>query len=171
MAVAMLVIVSAAVLPAAVQAYQKAVDAANAHALLSIAVDALRDEFSMARSAEQKEDGSIIYQNTDTGDKSKLYKDSDGKITRLEYRDYTDYKTKDWLFDDKPAVVPKENLLISDVLFNQTEDKNKQMIVTYKDSSVENGFITINKLTVQKNNKDLVTPVDIVIHYLGGETA
>ena len=92
LAVAMLAIVSAAILPAAIQAYQKAVDAANARALLTIAVDALRDEFSMARAVKIETTGGeggtkvIVYQNADTGGKSKIYidKDSNNRLGNLD---------------------------------------------------------------------------------------
>ena len=55
MAVLILLMVSAVVatgIPAAANAYNKAVDAANAHVLLSTMVTALRDELGMAKEVE-----------------------------------------------------------------------------------------------------------------------
>ena len=94
--VLILLMVSAVVaggVPAAANAYAKAVDAANAHVLLSTTVDALRSELSTAwdvenfKSDETGEQG-ITYYSSATGSQSKIYiSDSDGKIMLQEYVD------------------------------------------------------------------------------------
>ena len=94
--VLILLMVSAVVaggVPAAANAYAKAVDAANAHVLLSTTVDALRSELSTAwdvenlKSDEAGEKG-ITYYSSATGSQAKIYiSDSDGKIMLQEYVD------------------------------------------------------------------------------------
>ena len=96
--VLILLMVSAVVaggVPAAANAYAKAVDAANAHVLLSTTVDALRSELSTAwdveniKSDEAGEKG-ITYYSSAIGSQSKIYisdSDSDGKIMLQEYVD------------------------------------------------------------------------------------
>ena len=63
--------------PAAARAYQKAVDAANAHALLSTTVNALRSELSTAWGVDVDADSNtVIYYSARTGAKTKLYVDN-----------------------------------------------------------------------------------------------
>ena len=89
MAVLILLMVSAVVatgIPAAANAYNKAVDAANAHVLLSTMVTALRDELGMAKEVEV--DGTTVtYYSADNRSMSKLSV-SDTGIEVTEYVNY-----------------------------------------------------------------------------------
>ena len=89
MAVLILLMVSAVVatgIPAAANAYNKAVDAANAHVLLSTMVTALRDELGMAKEVEV--DGTTVtYYSADNRSMSKLSV-SDTGIDVTEYVNY-----------------------------------------------------------------------------------
>ena len=58
-------------MPAAVNAYRNAIDAANAQVLLSTTVNALRDELSTARDV-QVSGKTITYTGTDTGSRSTI---------------------------------------------------------------------------------------------------
>lgn len=93
--VLILLMVSAVVaggVPAAANAYRKAVDAANAHVLLSTTVNALRSELSTAWNVEnfksdETDEKGITYYSSATGSQSKLYVSSDGVIRLKEYYD------------------------------------------------------------------------------------
>ena len=99
-AVLILLMVSAVVaegLPAAVNAYRKAVDASNAQILLSTTVDALRGELSTAWDIKVGVDGTTIsYQSSHTGGKSRIYI-RNGQIWMQEY--VKDDSAPDWLAD------------------------------------------------------------------------
>jgi prepilin-type N-terminal cleavage/methylation domain-containing protein len=87
-AVTILVMISAAALPAALNAYRNAVDAANAHMLLSTTVEALRDELSTAWNVSVDSDAkTITYQSSDTGGQSLLSLAS-APFTIQEYNDF-----------------------------------------------------------------------------------
>lgn len=82
MTVLILVMVAGVVaggIPAAVTAYSKAVDAANAQVLISTTVNALRGELTTAKDVHFKEND-LIYISSATGSKTKLYKETDGAI-------------------------------------------------------------------------------------------
>ena len=82
MTVLILVMVAGVVaggMPSALNAHSKAVDAANAHVLISTTVNALRSELSTARDVHLNADGDVIYISTSTGSKAKLYKEKDEK--------------------------------------------------------------------------------------------
>ena len=82
----------AAGIPAAVAAYDKAVTGANAQALLSTAVTALRDELGTARDIEVLENKRVQYYSADTMSVSEMYLSSDatrtGEIILKEYIPY-----------------------------------------------------------------------------------
>ena len=75
-AILILLMVSSVVaggVPAASNAYYKAVDGANAQVLLSTAATALRDELATARDIKQSGPDGLTYYNRDDGRKSKIY--------------------------------------------------------------------------------------------------
>ena len=79
-AILILLMVSSVVaggVPAASNAYYKAVDGANAQVLLSTAATALRDELAMARDVVQNVDGSLTYYSRDNGRESKVFLQGD----------------------------------------------------------------------------------------------
>ena len=109
-----LLMVSAVVaegLPAAVNAYRKAVDASNAQILLSTTVNALRGELSTAW--DIKVDGTTIsYNSSHTGAESKIYLDDKKRIMLEEYTG--DDSASDWLADKvkygEGKILPSEAL-------------------------------------------------------------
>lgn len=99
LAVTILLLVSTIVatgMPAAKDAYEKVVLASNAEVLLSTAVSTLRDELGTAWKVEKLADNSgVSYFSADTGYRTKLYKDTNGKICLEEYSETT--KTEELL--------------------------------------------------------------------------
>ncbi len=84
LAVLILLLVSVIVatgIPVAKNAYEKVVLGANAQVLLSTTISALRDELGFARNPVVEADSvTITYYNAETGIKSQIAKDGDGKI-------------------------------------------------------------------------------------------
>ena len=145
-AVLILLMVSAVVaegLPAAVNAYRKAVDASNAQILLSTTVDALRGELSTAWDIKVGVDGTTIsYQSSHTGGKSRIYI-RNGQIWMQEY--VKDDSAPDWLADKKEygegKILPSEAL---------TKSLAGEMKVTYSAAAEvkdENGRVEYVKIT------------------------
>lgn len=67
-------------IPAASNAFTKAVDAANAQVLMSTTITVLRNELSTATEVQPGDDGkTITYRSGSTGSSSKLECDADGK--------------------------------------------------------------------------------------------
>ncbi len=64
-------------MPAALNAYRKAVDAANAQVALSTTLNALRSEFSTAWGVKKVSDTELRYFKSDTGALTRLYLDED----------------------------------------------------------------------------------------------
>ncbi len=148
--VLILLMVSAVVaggIPAASNAYAKAVDAANAHVLLSTTVNALRSELSTAWNVESAKDGNgISYSSSTTGSQSKLFI-SGGMIMLQEY---SDYKTEDST-ESTPAVPPRP--IVSEAM----TIKGKLSIacdgITYNQ---ETGIVTVKGLQVLKGRQPIV---------------
>ena len=91
MAMLILLLVSSVIavgIPAAANVYRNAVDAANAQALLSTTVNALRSEFSAAWGVNVIDEKHVVYYSAKTGAKTKL--SLDGEPTVTEYVDYDD---------------------------------------------------------------------------------
>lgn len=166
MTVLILLMVSTVVatgIPAAVNAYAKAVDAANAHALLSTTINALRDEFSTAwdMKCPEKTEGVknkiVSYYSSDTGARTKLYigkaKDTDTEET-IMVQDYLAFDTDP--FKDDAAVqnseVNKPHTLVS------TSAVTKNMKVSYDSveliDNADNAVVIFKdlKVTSTKNN-------------------
>ena len=79
-------------IPAAVTAYGKAVDAANAHVALSTTVNALRMELSTARSVACADDSNTVtYTSSNTGAPTRLYLDGNS----IMVQDFTNYSKND----------------------------------------------------------------------------
>ena len=130
MTVLILLMVSAVVaggMPAAMNAYRKAVDAANAQLLLSTTVNALRDELSTAWDVEV-EGTTITYQSSDTGEESIISLGDDGKIMLQEYAG----EIPDWIEEKDPAGNPfprgDKRPLVSDAM---TKGISKDLTVSY----------------------------------------
>ena len=160
MAVLILLMVSAVVatgIPAASNAYYKAVDAANAHVLLSTTVTALRDELGMAKEVEV--DGTTVtYYSADNRSMSELSL-SDTGIDVTEYVNYvvgaTESGVRRKLVSEKAITA---NLKISytgvedSFTSNGTEDESaatepyERQVITFKGITVKKGDTVIAQL-------------------------
>ena len=159
MAVLILLMVSAIVatgIPAASNAYHKAVDAANAHVLLSTTVTALRDELGMAKEVEV--DGTTVtYYSADNYSMSKLFL-SDSGINVTEYVNYvvsgdpTSEVTRK-LVSDKAITAnlnisygSVEDSFKSNTNGGTTEESNERQVITFTGITVKKGETVIAEL-------------------------
>lgn len=152
-AVVILVLISATALPAAMNAYRNAVDAANAQVLLSTTVNALRSELSTAWNVSA-EGTTITYQSADTGDKSVISLGED----RIMLQEYSRDETPGWWGGaEKPTASPRP--LVSDAMRQETRNSGSHMLVTYGPDDVsisdDGMYITITGLRVERDGKVL----------------
>ncbi len=170
-AILILLMVSAVVaggVPAASNAYSKAVDAANAQVLLSTAATALRDELGTAKKVNISTDGTdgktVRYYSADNGNYSELSMgetddrrpvilltsylgDTIGDPVSDDSDDSGDTtafgaKTVQWELVSQAAITKKLGLTYDDVSFSDGSDGNY-------------GIITFTDLKVLKNNNIL----------------
>ena len=114
LAVLILLLVSSIVatgMPAAKNAYEKIIVAANAQVLLSTGATALRDELGTAWEVkvDGEDDTIVTYNSSDTGAKSKLYIDKTDKKIHIQ-----EYMENDYLNLAGGKGVGDERLLVSD---------------------------------------------------------
>ena len=161
MAVLILLMVSAIVatgIPAASNAYHKAVDAANAHVLLSTTVTALRDELGMAKEVEV--DGTTVtYYSADNYSMSKLFL-SDSGIEVTEYVNYfisggnaSSGRVTRKLVSEKAITAnlkisydSVEDSFKSNTNGGTTEESNERQVITFKNITVRKGNTVIAEL-------------------------
>lgn len=161
MAVLILLMVSAIVatgIPAASNAYHKAVDAANAHVLLSTTVTALRDELGMAKEVEV--DGTTVtYYSADNYSMSKLFL-SDSGIEVTEYVNYfisggnaSSGRVTRKLVSEKAITAnlkisydSVEDSFKSNTNGGTTEKSNDRQVITFKNITVRKGNTVIAEL-------------------------
>lgn len=152
-AVVILVLISAAALPAAMNAYRNAVDAANAQVLLSTTVNALRDELSTAWNVSVSDGKTITYQSAATGDKSII--STDGiRIMLQEYSRETGEDIPGWWGGSTPPA-PSPRPLVSDAMRRTTRNSNNYMTVTYSAASFDGTYVTITGLQVKRGDSVL----------------
>lgn len=168
-AIVILVMISAMALPAALNAYQNAVDAANAHVLLSTTVNALRGELSTARDVKVSEK-TITYQDSDTGGQSVLSL----ATAPFTIQEYNDFNSK-WL-DSNATVTAKPNsrLLVTAAMSRETKNPNSNMTVTLNDTGKvekKDGYIVITGLEVKRGDTVITKMPDsgLLIRYIGGD--
>ena len=152
MAIMILLLVASVIgagIPAAVSAYTKAIDAANAQTLLSTAVNALRDELTTAWGVDPDPDGSyVFYYKSSTGAKTKLGKaDADSSITvwdYVRYDDQTNYQMSNEPHELVSARSVAENLCVTfgSVGFSPTDDS----VLVFSDVAVKKNNTEIAKL-------------------------
>lgn len=168
-AVAVLVIMTAGLMPAAVRAYQNAVDAANAQALLTETVNALRSELSTAWDVKVSDDGkTITYRSAATGSKSKI--SLNGNV--IELQQYTELSDAGgWYSGSNVALSPHS--LVSAAMNKQTGRNKDPMFVDYDSAAYkkENKCITITGIEVRRSESAsaIVKMPKLVICTLGGE--
>ena len=174
-AVVILVMISASALPAAMNAYRNAVDAANAQVLLSTTVNALRDELSTAWNVSVSDDGTtIIYKSAATGDKSAISLDND----LIMLQEYSRDETPAWWDGDSEKTTTSVRPLISDAVRRTTRNSNNFMTVKYTGAvsvvSTDGCYIKIEDLAVERNDKTLAKMPDetgLLIRVMSFESA
>ena len=166
MAVLILLLVSsviAAGIPAAANAYTKAIDAANAHALLSTTVNALRSELCNAWSVKLSDNDSVIYYKSSTGARTKLYlgTDPDDNKSTIMVQDYLRYDS------DSEAQKPSEERTRHALVSDKAKTANLNVVYESISLSLDKDILTFNNVEVQKKDKTPVVPaVSISIRLL-----
>ncbi len=145
-AVVILVMVSATALPAAMNAYRNAVDAANAQVLLSTTVNALRDELSTAWDVQTSDGTTITYKSADTGDKSVIT--IQDKTIMLQ--EYAPEEGIHWLPEGERKTT-EIRPLVSAAMRQTTRNGSDHMHVTYTGAVYANGYVTITGLAVERD--------------------
>ena len=175
-AVLILLMVSAVVaggVPAASNAYSKAVDAANAQVLLSTAATALRDELGTARNVSISDDKKTVrYYSADNGNYSELsLGEKDGRSVIM----LTSYLGEEVTNPDSDA----SGGSASATIYGTTEDTvqwelvssaaiTKKLGLTYDSVSYDNGIITFTNLKVLKNSTVLAELGQLEIRVISG---
>ena len=167
--------VVAAGVPAAVNAYRNAIDAANAQVLLSAAVNALRNELSTARDVKVDADGtSISYISAATGSRSRIYLTNNAdKVIMLQ--EYDDLAAEDFLQTDSAAVTgkkPDPYALLSRAMTRTTRDSRSHMTVSYTGAAAnaDGDVIAISGLSVKRGDAVLadMDGINLTIRVLTG---
>ena len=135
-------------MPAAVNAYRNAIDAANAQVLLSTTVNALRDELSTARDV-QVSGKTITYTGTDTGSRSTI----DLSSSPFTIQEYVGQSTSYEFLDGDTLQAPpaSSHPLVPEAMAKTT--KNGSLMTVEVDSISppnSDGVITITGLTVKR---------------------
>ena len=136
-------------MPAAVNAYRNAIDAANAQVLLSTTVNALRDELSTARDV-QVSGKTITYTGTDTGSRSTI----DLSSSPFTIQEYVGQSTSYEFLDGDTLQAPpaSSHPLVPEAMAKTT--KNGSLMTVELDPSggvvLSNDVITITGLTVKR---------------------
>ena len=176
-AVLILLMVSAVVaggIPAASNAYSKAVDAANAQVLLSTAATALRDELGTAKNVSisknfgiSDDKGTVRYYSADNGNYSELSigeKDNRSVIMLTSYLGETiedaDSDASDITLGTGSNIVQWE--LVSSAAIT------KKLGLTYEAVGFDNGIITFTNLQVLKNSNVLAEVKQLEIRVISG---
>lgn len=151
--VLILLMVSAVVaggVPAAANAYRKAVDAANAYSLLSTTINALRDELSTAWNVSVSEN-TITYYSSDTGSQSTISV-SGNDIILQQYNDWSN----EYLDSTSNVSKPDARPLVTDA----AKIKGK-LSVTYSGVTFDEdaGIITFTGLGVSNNETTSGQPI------------
>lgn len=148
MAVLILLLVAsviAAGIPAAANAYTNAVDGANAQAILSTTVNALRNELSTAREVEinpPMQPAGIYYYSSRTGSKTRLYLDSNTiKIQDyIKFDSYTDVQSD----PTTGAAVPPRDLV-----------PVEKFSLSFSSPSLTSDLITFASVTVSRGGTNI----------------
>ena len=134
LAVLILLMVSVIVatgIPAAKSAYEKVVLASNAEVLLSTTMSSLRNELGTASDVIRNADNSLTYYNGTRGATSKIYK-ADSSPNVIMIQRYVNAGDPVRLVSEKAATA--------------------DLYVTYDSVSYENGIITFNNLSVNRES-------------------
>ena len=162
LAVLILLLVSGIVatgIPAARNAYEKVIVAANAQVLLSTTATALRDELGTAWNVEKIGDTELKYYSSDTGALSRLYIKGNDGIWLQEYTSVTGFNV------DPDNSVGKERRLISEAA------ATKDLTITFDSVSCENGVVTISNLAAKKGDSALASVASLQIPVISAKPA
>ena len=154
LAVLILLLVSVIVatgMPAAKNAYEKVVVAANAQVLLSTTVNALQDELATAWDVRQEPD-SITYYSTNTGARSKIFKDSQGNIKIQEYIDMDGIIDSASTAEDASSRL-KERLLVTEKAATSDLMATFDSVVVTQDTTGSKVTFNNVKSGIKKNGK------------------
>ncbi len=159
MTVLILVMVAGVVaggIPAAVRAYSKAIDAANAQVLISTTVNALRGELTTAKDVHFNS-GNLIYISSSTQSKTKLYKE--GENGPIMVQDFLQFD------ESGPQAGATPRRLVS----KSAATNNLQ--VTYDKvewaTEQENEVLVFNNLKVTKGGASVAEVANLYIRCLG----
>ena len=135
-------------MPVVQNVYDKVVLGANAQAMLSTAVTALRDEFGTAYSIEKPATATtdnLYYYNAATGARTKLSRNKTNAAQLTTYAYDNDPLLHDEISDGEQAQVR-----------NLVPDANTDLYVTYDTIACGDNTVTINNLRVCKKSNDKV---------------
>ena len=174
MAVLILLLVASVIvagIPAAASAYKNAVDGANARALLSTTVEALRSELSTAWGVKVGTD-EIYYYSSRTGAKTRLYNEA-GTIKVQDYITFDNNTISqiDQADPEKQPVAPRE--LISDVTRKKTKDSTDKFNLAFtisppgEDGSTD--VVSFTSVTVNDGTKDIASLNPLAIRLIDSE--
>lgn len=135
--------------PAAANAYRKAVDAANAHVLLSTTVNALRSELSTAWGVSAN-NSELIYYSARTGARTKLYNGTGDQKT-IMVQDYLRYDSDSESQQQEDA---DSDLLKHSLVVRSGEKELDKFQVRYANVSVANDIITFETLEVYRGEEN-----------------
>lgn len=135
--------------PAAANAYRKAVDAANAHVLMSTAVNALRSELSTAWGVSAN-NSELIYYSARTGTRTKLYNGTGDQKT-IMVQDYLRYDSDSESQQQEDA---DSDLLKHSLVVRSGEKELDKFQVRYANVSVANDIITFETLGVYRGKEE-----------------
>ena len=155
-----LLMVSAVVaggIPAASNAYSKAVDAANAQVLLSTAATALRDELGTAQDVSVN-GTAVSYYSADTGNFSTL------SLAELDGRSTVQLTTYAGDEVDGETIGSDGNAVSWPLVSSATI--TKKLSLSYESVSYEKGLITFGGLTVSKGNTTLASLDELIINVI-----
>ena len=162
LAVLILLLVSVIVargVPAAKNVYEKVFIGANAQALLSTTISALKDELGTAwdvstenitvkgKEGEDKTVTAIVYFSADTGAKSMLY--PDGKTNKIMIQEYAENTEYGGLNTEDTGIGTPHSLVSSAV---STANKEDDLIVVYNDVAIDGKTVKFKNLRVEHNN-------------------
>jgi len=145
LAVLILLLVSTIVatgMPAAKNAYEKIIVAANAQVLLSTGATALRDELGTAWDVTIDDSTTVTYNSSDTGGKSTILLDS-GDQNKIYIQEYVENK----YFNEGKTSIGEKRRLVSD------KAATSDLVITYesieKDSETDPTSVVISGLAVK----------------------
>ena len=174
-AVLILLMVSAVVaggVPAASNAYSKAVDAANAQVLLSTAATALRDELGTARNVSISDGTTVRYYSADNGNYSELSMSGSDDRPVIMLTSYLGEKITNRDSDvsgggvDATTYGTLEDTVQWELVSGAAI--TKKLGLTYESVSFENGIITFTNLQVLKNKNVLAELGQLEIRVISG---